>query len=335
MGAGAKKRVAVFGWYGHGNFGDDSFKESFPLLWPGAAFSFMDAVPEDVNEAYDAAMVGGGSFLDAGLPGIQRLKLPTAFVGIGAGKAVAAPMREALARAEVVVVRDSLSYDRLRLMPGMPLLIQAADLVFARTPESWAHARAAFDPAGPKIVSVLLSEHFVPRGESPEWVSSSWAWFCMELAQALDKMVREGWRVQFVPMSQTRAWDDRRAAAAVVSRMTRAVDAIWLWHGSKDIIQVIGQSQLVISKRLHGAIFAAAMGVPCLAVSGHDKMAGFAEDAGLLSVDYYGLASARLNHAIEGALAERCPADMPNPYIAEARKRWGVASAVVREKLSL
>lgn len=328
------KRVLVLGWYGHGNIGDEAFKASFPLLWPQCKFSFADGVPPDVALRYDAVMVGGGSFLDAEMDGLDDVSLPMAFVGVGVGKAISGQMHRALDRAQVIVVRDRLS------LAGLPPALRAramlaADLVFAR-PEF-----PAWTGQASGTVTVLLSEHFAPRGpHAPEWVASSWTWFCRELAQMLEGIDLPGKRVQFLPMSTTRAWDDRRAAAHVISRMVRAAEVVWYDRpqiSESELLQAIAGSRVVVSQRLHGSIFAKAIGVPVVAVVGHDKVLGLCEEAQLSgAVGYYALSAATLSDAFFAALREGGePAEARSLYLAEARERWRVASGVVAAKLSL
>jgi polysaccharide pyruvyl transferase WcaK-like protein len=318
------------GWYGHGNLGDEAFRASFHALWRGASFTFADAFPEDGNHAYDACMLGGGSFLDSSIPGVERCHLPMAFVGVGVGKTIHPTMLYALAKAKVTLLRDEASFAALPLGLGGRVAV-VADLAFARP--SW----PAWQGKKSKVISVILSEHFAPRGEAPEWVSHSWHWFCRELAQVLDKQIGNGFRVQFIPMSTTRDWDDRRAAAPVISRMVRASEVFWYDSheiNEHNLLQTIAESRLVVSQRLHGAIFACAMECPVVPVSAHDKVAGFCHEARLPSLDYYALSASTIEAAFKRAI-EGLPARRPGPYPLEARERWRVASASVATELSL
>lgn len=327
-----RKLVLVLGWYGHGNLGDEAFRASFPELWPGADFVFADCVPDDVNDAYEACMVGGGSFLDTGMPGIERVAIPLAFVGVGVGKRIRPEMLAALERAKAIVVRDKASYEALRehlkRATVLARVYVAADLVWARP--AWPEPKP--EAIG---VTVILSEHFVPRGETPEWVAASWTWFCRELAQVLDKLIDEGGRVRFLSMSTTRTWDDRRAAGAVISRMKRAADALWYrrYADEGELLEMIASSKLVISQRLHGAIFAAAIGCPVVPVIGHDKMRGLAAELGLSGFDYYALSAATIEAAVRQAMAGE--GGRATSYRSGALERWRVASGVVERELSL
>lgn len=329
----ARKRVLVVGWYNHGNLGDEAFRPSFPHLWPNCDFTFADAVPSNVNEAFDAVMLGGGSFLDSGINGVEALEVPFAFVGVGAGKHIRSPMKAALSRAKAIVLRDEVSKEFLfrdNFLPTISQVHVAADLVFARP--SW--PRWLGEAIEPPKITVLLSEHFAPRGDCPEWVSASWQWFCRELAQVLDKLIGQGFHVQFLPMSTTRSWDDRRAAAHVISRMVRASDVFWYYRRQileHELLQALADSRLVIAQRLHGAIFSAAIGCPVVPVIGHDKVRGFCGEAGLKGIDYYALSAATLEAAIRDAL---CPHE-PKTYSDGAREKWRVVSAVVAKALSL
>lgn len=330
------KRVLVLGWYGKGNLGDESFKEAFQTLWPRHAFDFYDAVPPGANEQYDACMIGGGSFLDAGIPGIEKLKLPTAFVGIGACalKDMKPAMAAALMDAKAVVVRDSASEAHLA-KAGVECR-GVGDLFFARpVPSSWIGRDS-------KAITVMLSEHVAPRGaDCPEWKAASWNWFCRELAGTLDELVGDGYFVCFLPMSRTNEWDDTRAAAAVVTRMRRASVVTWDMdpseydYGDPDAVcRRIAESNLVISSRLHGAIFSAAVGAPCLAIAAHEKMESFALDACVNQNSYYACSRGQLLAGVRGALKGDWAAQTKS-YVEGARRAWLDAAAYVTAALSL
>lgn len=333
-----RKKVLVLGWYNHGNIGDEAFRPSFFQLWPQAAFTFSASVPDDVNEAYDVVMVGGGSFMDSSVIGIDRIELPMAFIGCGAGRTIRASMREALDRAKVILLRDQHSFDNLPIELHAKASV-VADLVWARP--NWPE----WQGASTNKVTVILSEHFAPRGDCPEWVAVSWSWFCRELAQVLDRLIAADFHVKFMPMSTTRAWDDRRAAAMVISRMVRAADAYWYYKrqvSEQELLQCMAESRVVIAQRLHGSIFATAIGCPVVPVFGHDKVKGFMGETGLNGVDYYALSATTIEASIKKAmaygtaLAAQPPEDRrQNQYLTEARERWHTASVVVARELSL
>lgn len=326
----SRKRVLVLGWYGKGNLGDEAFRASFPVLWPACDFTFADRVPPNVNDSYDAVMVGGGSFMDSAIPGITNVAIPMAFVGIGVGGDMNGEMRLALARAKVAVLRDQASLANLPFEDFRNKALVAADLVYAR--DAWPKWTGEAD----KLVTILLSEHFAPRGPGcPEWVAASWRWFCRELAQVCDKLVVGGYRVEFSPMSAEPSWDDRRASAHVVSSMERAHKGTIIQHVDEGLLfERIARSSLVISQRLHGVIFSQAIGAPCLAIAGHDKVRGFCRDAEVPHIDYFAMSAATIESTAVILMSPRAERQ-PNTYKLEAREKWRVASAVVARELSL
>lgn len=324
------KSVLVYGWYGHGNLGDESFRQSIEDLWPDSSFVFWDSLDQwkQINADFDAVMIGGGSFLDQRCPHLSKITLPIAYVGVGVGQSIHPDNLAGLKRAKAIVLRDEASAARL---PENVTGTVAADLFMARRRQGVCFSKKN------QRVTVLLSEHFAPRGVVPEWFANSWAHHVRELAQVCDELVESGHEVEFLPMCGEPEWDDSRAAAMVISRMVHARDCLWYHRGNVnelEMLKAIEGSSLVITQRLHGAIFSTALGCPFVAICGHDKMRDFCVEVGWKhKVELYASSARLLREAAASAMEE-------NPFIldrytTEARERWRVASATVKERLSL
>lgn len=53
-------KVFVFGWYDHGNIGDESYKLSFTSIWPEHNFIFGEKFSET---DFDLCIIGGGDVI--------------------------------------------------------------------------------------------------------------------------------------------------------------------------------------------------------------------------------------------------------------------------------
>ena len=55
-----RAKIGVVGWYGHGNIGDESYRLSFPKVFPQYDFVFTEKVQEPFMPAY---VLGGGDII--------------------------------------------------------------------------------------------------------------------------------------------------------------------------------------------------------------------------------------------------------------------------------
>lgn len=315
------RQVYVLGWYGHKNLGDEAFASAFEHLWPEINFHFGDRLP-DSDAQYDALWIGGGSFLDHACPGLKHWTKPIGFIGVGFQGKVHPDYQAALERAKIVIARNPEAreiFPRARVLP---------DLVFASRPDTLLKQRLP-----KKRVTVLLNDFVSPRWNSPDWVTRSYLWFQHEFAKACDHLVKEGYELHMIPMGTAGA-DDRRAAAAIIGRMERPQGARWYLGGETSeflLRSTIAMSDLVLTQRFHGIVFAAQNGCPFISISAHDKLKSLTKELrwpGL--VNYYGF---NLDEflSVLGRVRESSSTPLLD-YSARAREEWRCISATVAEQ---
>jgi len=305
-------KIFVLGWYGHGNLGDEAFKPSIKNLFPNQEFQFGDHIPDNINQQYGELWIGGGSFLDQKIKNIEKVTIPIGFIGVGVGHTVEPGNQAALKRAKFVIVRDHASVRRC------PNALFAPDIVFSRT-----DLKIPKKPTGAqKNVVVLLNDFFYPGWESPEWKTFSYYRFSHEFSKVCESLASKGYWVKFLPMCISPEIDDRKIAAAVISRMKTKKKAIWYHEDAipeEKLLQEISKADLVITQRLHGAIFSILAQRPFIVIRSHDKLTGLLEDCDWQGhLDYYGFTDSeffKILQKVEGK-------SVCKEYIEYAQKRW-------------
>ena len=111
--------VLVYGWYNHGNVGDELFRESFKVLFPGANLEFSDRLTEKNLTGKSAVVFGGGSFLYkapwADLRALNILQnIPTAYIGVGVEDVVDDVHLRLMKKSKFVAVRTVLGVNFFR-----------------------------------------------------------------------------------------------------------------------------------------------------------------------------------------------------------------------------
>lgn len=324
-----KKRVVVFGFYGHGNSGDEAFKPAFQHLWGDKVdFFFKDQIPADLSP-YDAMMIGGGSFLDQQMP-LEAAPnpsvpedFPIAFVGVGHCFPAHPSWGGLLRRAKIVVYRD-----------GPPMM--APDLVFARKIEPTSEPRE-------KHLVVLGNDFLVPKRDSPRWKVDAWNWFEGEFAKTLDRYIAENWSVRFIPMAgfvssdYLDTHDDRVFAIRIASQMKdRWKVSLAGVSDEPALIREISAASLVFTMRFHGCVFSTMLGRPFVAISHHDKIKSFMNESGFFHrVDFYGLTADRLYEMSHSVLKDKGLITDYKEIREDGYAAWQNMSGIVAEALSL
>jgi len=311
------KKVFVLGWYDQGNQGDEAFKDSFRILFPGVSFTFGNEIPPDIN-GYTALWIGGGNILDAPLCTIPEITTQIGFFGVGIGGKIHPAYSRLVSRAKLFVVRDEFSSTHI------PESIVMPDLTFIK-PKPISPWTKRFP-----LVSIFLSDHLTPQRGEADWKNLSYQWFIHEFAACCDWLISEGFDLQFIPMS-TGIWDDRRAAGTVIGRIMRKKHVDW-WTGSYSeevVLAQMAKSNFIISQRLHGAIFAARTSTPFVALNAHSKMDGFLSELKYPSLNYYGFNLSQFEDTLKKV--RQFPLEKLEAYAQQAGDKWLSFSPIVEK----
>ena len=172
-------------------------------------------------------------------------------------------VRAAVERADVVTLRDHSSMEELRRMG-----VTRPDLHVTVDPVF------TLSSAEPDVVSSLLREAGVPEG-APFLAVSVRNWpnmegFCEKMASICDEVAeKHGLAVLFVAMQ---APADAELSRRIMDRMKTKACLIGRRCEVEELMGVIGQARLVLAMRLHAVIFAARTCVPVAGLIYDPKM---------------------------------------------------------------
>lgn len=275
-------KVLVYGYYGKANLGDDLFVDAFKHLFPKYEFTFTDNIKISQLEGVDAVFFGGGSFLAESLKAsdevFQKLKTYKIFyIGVGGETALNPRHQELMSLAELVAVRTSQNIENISQVNSNYIVIP--DLVYSLEATQ---SQNKLDKSILVIPNVLV----VPKWNDPHWKHAAWEFFKIEFAQAIDQLLADKYRIDFLPFCQNNYLNDYYAAAEIVSRCN-TISHKKLFNKPDNLqsaIDIISQYQLVVTQRYHGAILADLAGVSSLTIYHHDKLRGVRNT----SIPYYG-----------------------------------------------
>ncbi len=284
-------KLDYLGWAGHGNLGDDACLRAIENL----------AAPVEIEQTTDPAaeicILGGGTLIH-GKPWLESatmaLRRGAEIVVLGTGVDLSVPLSQweterqaawgrVIAAARIVGVRGPDSLDAVRALGAKDARVigdPAMSLATPRDPRCEDHLRDLVlisggsdyvpDCGRQRIVEVL--------GETIEWLQDA------------------GMRVEYLPLRP----NDLSHGKALIEQFGLAVVSCNL----ASVLQRIRRAHLVVSLRLHGAVFAAANGVPFVSLGYRPKCRDFARSVDGICLPTATLDCGRLREAIERIDAE-------------------------------
>lgn len=310
-------RILISGYYGFDNLGDDTvlfgIMSSLQKREPDAEIVVLSNQPERTEALFgvkavnrwnfavifrelmrcDMLVMGGGSLLQDVTGGksilyylgiaqlAYLLKKPIVFYGQGIGpisKSLSEKLiRQVVNRVDLITVRDPKSReDLLSYGVGKPEIHVTADPAFAID-------RSLFsEDAGAKLLKEfgVLTKHLGGEQKVAGIAIRNWSTshpFHQVLAQNADQLVRDGWKVVFIPMQYP---GDVGASQRVLSHMKERAVLLNRQFSFRDIANIIANTDLIVGMRLHSLILAAHCGVPFVSLSYDPKINRFVQQVG-------------------------------------------------------
>ncbi|MBO9453337.1 polysaccharide pyruvyl transferase family protein [Tropicibacter sp. R16_0] len=316
-----KKKVALIGYFGWGNFGDELFVSTH-RQWLGETYDLFVAndllrAPyfsfpvEDLVDKADAFLIGGGDLLNPVHAStlywkMEYLKKPVFIHGLGVDERSfkrAKVLRHYKAfmqhpNCKLIVARDieSQAWIKEHIDPGDDKLMCYPDPVCA-------FARPAPTPPKEKTLGVVMREH---RSLKPDMAPVK------DLIATAKGM---GYRVKHLVLANKSLGKGDLKRARMIAEEG---DEIFYSDSLEDMCQAISSCSILATIKLHGMIVATMYGVPSIAMTDSPKNRNFLRliDREEMQADYSdpGLKThlahhpARIHHLIRNSLHRRAVA---------------------------
>jgi polysaccharide pyruvyl transferase WcaK-like protein len=260
-------KLNVLGWYDKNNIGDESYKITFPLVFPGNEFHFFD----QLNSSDTSLILGGGNVLNKEfLEVFNKIDNKKLCVSVGATETHNINSNQ-------IYVRD---INSLKLIPNSKYI---PDLAFALTPNK-DHGKELIKKLFKKkridlyekIIICCPNSHLCDKRNSLTRDHLSYEKFCFEMAKLADETSAS---FIFLPFCRSMPWDDRTVCYNIASKCH-------FWNKNivisdeldvQDVLDIISASTLTINQRLHATIFSCISEVPFIDIVHHDKNKSFLE----------------------------------------------------------
>jgi polysaccharide pyruvyl transferase WcaK-like protein len=272
-------KLFIYGWYYHGNSGDELFKSAFSLLFPNYKLIFSDSF-DNIQDA-SAIIIGGGSFVYSD-PKISNLDLikskPIFYLGIGVEKQIHPVHQELMKIAKLIAVRSSYSLEQVKQLN--PNVIVIPDLVYSLSkPTNIRKLQSS--------ILILPNHTLVPQWNDPYWKHQSWSHFKLEFAQFLDDLSKDH-EIHFYPMCENLDSNDAWAAIEIINKMQHKNLTHILSPRIDNILETFSTYQHIITQRYHGIVLAELLDIPYINIHHHDKLK-YAEPCNGNKISYYNL----------------------------------------------
>jgi polysaccharide pyruvyl transferase WcaK-like protein len=297
--------IALCGFYGKSNFGDDLMADCLPeVLSLGGRHNvtvFSDCESHGVKSAknelnyfnYDVVVIGGGgiinpkfwAFKKAELEKLIQSQAPIFFLNVNVTEDfnLEQGFPEQIARLNARWwVRDDFSHTILAKHGIQSKVLP--DISFRITNHSMPkdQKKLLFFPN-----AYLLNKLFC-KNNTLDYIKAHESAFT--IANFLDWMAHFGWKIEFIPSQTGKDFDDRIVGGLIYSLMQRKDVAFWQSNSLPwvNIIHKICESDLVISMRYHASTVSIASGVSLIDITHHAKNKNLMRDLNLesVSVDY-------------------------------------------------
>jgi polysaccharide pyruvyl transferase WcaK-like protein len=288
--------INVLGFYGKHNVGDESYKLSFPKIFPQRQFEFTSKID---NEPEQCILGGGNVISDHFLDQIYKLKCPKLSMSVSITK------NDPIDRLNIfgkILVRDFASQELLKQHNIQSEY--APDFAFILEPQPidltpYFAGKDQYE----KKVAVVLNSYLLSDGS---WLAREFINFervVLELASVFDTTPAS---FIFVPFSTGEPFDDRVSNAWLSSRCKFWKKNVVIYEplDPQTTLNIISSVDAVISSRLHSSIFSCIAGKPFIDLTHHSKNLKFLESIYKKdwSVSYWHFDSSKFTSLLNGFL---------------------------------
>lgn len=285
-------KVLVYGWYNHGNLGDDLFVAAFRYLFPTFNFIFTDRITSQNLQDVDAVFIGGGSLIGEPLNIANDLVFETLkqkklfYIGIGTETVINPKHLELIKLAKLIATRTSKNLQSIQDINSNTIVIP--DLVYCL--ES-----VLSDNKIDKSVLIIPNILVVPKWNDQHWKHTAWNNFKTEFSQFLDELVDLDYTINFLPLCVSNQLSDNHAAIEIINSMSKRSGTYLLdkQDDVQSVTKLLSKYSIVITQRYHGMILSDMAQTSCLTIHHHDKL----KDS-QCNLSYYGIYKAQLKEKL-------------------------------------
>ena len=270
-------KILFYGWYENNNIGDESYRLSLPMLFPGCAPTFVNELSHELVGSHDLIVLGGGNVLNR-----QFVRSLAPYRGVKPIYAVSVGCCDWSLTAEdfsiftKIIIRDRNSEHFLNGLGVKNQLIP--DAAFMLSPQiedgrelikrQFAQENAELMD---KVVAVVVNA-YIPRDGQSQLARDDFRFqmFSYDLADVCDRLKAS---CIFIPFGAKQPWDDRVSNGWVAMKCTLPQKNVVVYerYAPQQILNIISAVDVVVSTRLHSTIFSLLSGTPFLDICHNDK----------------------------------------------------------------
>lgn len=292
-------RIFVYGWYGHGNAGDESYKLSYREIWPDHEFIFSDNI--NFNDNYDLCILGGGDVVrKEALDKISFFNCPKISMSV---TITDQSLSDKIFILDHIYVRDMTSYHKLinygytnvTYIPDISLVLKG-DKDNGKKKISTIFSQNNCDLYD-NIYTIVINAHLLGNPNSKSKDRITFLKFIDDVSTLID---RTNASFLFLPFSVNLPWDDR-VTNGLVNSNTKFYNKNCVLYDKLelgDFLDIIAASDMMIASRFHGLIFGLSNNIPVATISFHDKISGFCDTINETFIDYYSFSIKELERKI-------------------------------------
>ena len=289
-------RIALCGYYGKNNFGDDmmanllsekiSQNKHIIKLYSDCTNGTLDYQKSSFLDS-DVVVIGGGGIVDnkfwalneVNLPKLKESGKPVVFLNVNI-------YNESLNNSQFISnlsdlnakwwVRDKFSFESLKKLNFDVKYLP--DILFSSKVENK-------NKINKKLLNIFLNYYAFKPAFDNENVAS---WIemqskCKELASYLDWLTTFGWNIQLVPCQCSQEIDDRIISSYIYGLCKNKSKISWISKPTnwRTILKIVSDSDLIISQRYHSSVAAMLCGVRFVDITHHAKNIELIKDASI------------------------------------------------------
>ena len=300
-----RRLCLIIGWYNRFNIGDESYKLSFPKLFPEYDFVFKDTGQADI------CILGGGNILSESYVRLALDSKVSKRYVFSASANKHSPF-SLLKEFDGIVVRDKAS-QQLLLDHDVPCHL-GADAAFCLNPDPAVGKQLLQTMFSDnkldlysKVVGVVLNGHLGQAKDAQlarDFITLNKA--AQDIASVADSTPAS---FVFFPMSTGAPHDDRVTNGLVSSRCKFWKKNLSIYErlSVQQTLDIVSACDAVISTRLHSTIFSILANTPFVDLLHHDKNESFLETCGLkdFGLSYWNFSSYQLKTLLNRMLSGR------------------------------